>query len=185
MEATTLTEEKQINSLRGTTQLLCETYIELKPPMSELLAETWVAEITDSSIYENGVLVTGQLTHTFQYLHPHGQKSNDDQQDQKDKKRANDTEQLERFSVLSGNGGGELISSSKGIVHFHQQVLNFAGNIAMPSIGLSHVITGKAAVQVAPVPVFVAHVIEDNGLVSGGKKTFKLDIAITATPPEA
>ena len=184
MENPTLTEQKP-TSLRGTTQLLCETYIELKPPMSELLAETWVAEITGSSIYENGVLVTGQLTHTFQYLHPHGQKSNDDQQDKNDKKRASSSEVIERFGILSGNGGGELVTSSSGIVHFHQHVSNFTGNISMPSVELNHVIAGKATVQVTPAPTFAATVIEDNGLISGGEKTFKIDLVITATPPEA
>jgi hypothetical protein len=163
----------------GKAQLLCETYIAIKPPMSKIISESYTAEITDYTVFADEVLVKGTVEHTFYYLHPHGKKTTADQEDGGNNRNsaATSEQKIDEFKLL--NGWGSLVDSSSGIIHFHQQVFEFTGTVAIKDVIVTDVVTGSAHVK--NYDVFDATEVEDNGLISGGKQTFKIDVALSAT----
>jgi hypothetical protein len=163
----------------GKTQLLCETYIAVKPPMSKIISEEYAAEITDYTVFPDEVLVKGTVEHTFYYLHPHGKKANNEQAEEGNNRdsEATNEEKIDAFKML--NGWGSLVDSSSGIIHFHQQVFEFTGTVPIKDVIATDIVTGNA--EVKNYDVFDVIEKQDNGLISGGKQTFKIDVALTAT----
>ncbi|GMA97860.1 SPOCS domain-containing protein [Pelosinus sp. IPA-1] len=178
MEIINPTELRQVVG-NGTAQLLCETYIKIKPPMSKIIRELFTAEITDYTVFNDKVLVKGAVEHTFYYLHPHGKKSQDEQNEEGKKDRDSEAseEKTDEFKCL--DGWGSLVECYGGIVHFHQQLFEFTGPVAIPGVIPGDVITGTA--QVTDYDYFAACEIEPNGLISGGTQTFKIDVTLKAT----
>jgi hypothetical protein len=178
MEMTTTSEQGRAVG-EGKAQLLCETYIAVKPPMSKIISESYKAEIVDYTVFADEVLVKGTVDHTFYYLHPHGKKVVADQDNGSNNRDSTATgdEKTDEFKLL--NGWGSLVDSSNGIIHFHQQIFEFTGTVAIKDVIATDIVTGSANVK--NYDVFDATVIADNGLISGGKQTFKIDVALLAT----
>ena len=164
---------------KGSTQLLSETYIKLKPPMLKILNETWDAKVTDYTVLGEDVLVKGLVEHTFHYLHPHGKKSQSEQKEDGNKRESEQAEQTDEFKVLNGWGG--LVEFSSGIIHFHQQVFEFKGTVSLGGSGLMASDTITPVAKITDFDVFNAADIADNGLINGGSQTFKIDISLVAT----
>lgn len=159
----------------GSTQLLCETYMTCKPPMSTIIAEGWTAKITDTTVFTGKVVVKGQVEHTFQYLHPHGKKASNEQEENNRESESSDAEKTDTLNVLEG-GLVELLDVSSGIIHFHQQVFEFTGTVTM-DVQEGAAVTGVATVK--EYDAFEATETEDTGLISGGEQTFKIDITLS------
>lgn len=179
---TTKPSEQRVAVGDGKTQLLCETYIKIKPPMSEIIKETYSAEITDYTVFNDQVLVKGIIDHTFYYQHPHGIKAQDDENGDNGKVRGSNSgeyqeEKVDEFKCL--DGWGNLVNFYGGIVHFHRQFFEFTGNVEIVGVIPGDVCTGTA--QITHFDLFEATELEDTGLISGGLQTFKIDVALTAT----
>lgn len=176
MESTKQAEQRAVVGT-GSTQLLCETSIQLKPPMSRIIREEYTAEITDNTVFNGKVLFKGKAEHMLYYLHVHGKKANNEQKEGGESNRDSDVETEDEFKVFDGEGA--LVDSSRGIVHFHQQFFEFTGTAEIKDVIPTDVVTGTA--RVAEYDDFTASVVDDNGVISGGKQMFKIDVALTAT----
>ncbi|NLI14059.1 MAG: DUF3794 domain-containing protein, partial [Peptococcaceae bacterium] len=136
----------------GRTQLLCETFLNVKPPMSKIIGESYDVQIADYTVFNDRVLVKGIVEKTFYYKHPHIGKSEEDSQKEatdksnvqivnkqnskeEKKKDCESTEKQKKtnkFKCL--DGWCKHIESYNGIVHFYQQKLEFAGTVEIPGI---------------------------------------------------
>jgi len=192
---------------KGKTQLLCETYINIKPPMSQVLRETYSVTIAETTVFADQVVVKGNVEKTLYYLHPHGKKASNDGQEEANKDEANKDEankdeankdekaqddkdddkkdqakeeekQSDAFKCL--NSWGQLLDSYGGIVHFNQQIFEFMGTVAIAGVVPGDTVTVEQA-AVNEYESFAATTVENNGLTSGGTQVFKIDIAVTAT----
>ena len=187
----------------GKTQLLCETYVNIKPPMSRIIRESYNVEVSDYTVLNDKVLVKGTVEKTFYYQHPHGKKSQSDQNKDGDNKednkgdnpqgeakkegennestkkedKNNESTKPDEFKCL--NSWGELVDSYAGIVHFNHQVFAFTGTVDIPGVLPGDECTVEAAVnEYAP---FAAIGAENNDLIKEGTHAFKIDIALKAT----
>jgi hypothetical protein len=184
---------------QGKTQLLCETYINIKPPMSQIIRETYNVAVADYTVFADQVVVKGTVEKTIYYLHPHGKKASNDQEeddaskDSKDENGKDDDKSGEgkekeesqdqsappdEFKCL--NSWGQLLDSYGGIVHFNQQIFEFMGTVAIAAVVPGDTCTVDLA-EVKDYETFVPTTIENTGLISGGTQVFKIDIAVTAT----
>lgn len=161
----------------GSTQLICETSFQVKPPLSKIIREEYTAEITDATVFNDKVLFTGKAEHMIYYLHAHGKKSNNDNKQEGDSNRSSDEEPADEFKVFDGSGA--LVDSSRGIVHFHQQVFEFTGTTEIKGVVPTDVVVGTA--KVSEYDNFTAIAADESGVVSGGKKIFKINVDLSAT----
>jgi len=60
---TTKPSEQRVTVGDGKTQLLCETYIKIKPPMSEIIRELHTAAITDYTVFNDQPWAMGKLSY--------------------------------------------------------------------------------------------------------------------------
>lgn len=158
----------------GSTQLPCETYIQLKPPMSMIIREKYTAEITDNTVFKEKALFKGKVEHMIYYLHVHGKKANNEQKEDGESNRDSDAETVDEFKVYDGEG--TLVDTLRGIVHFHQQFFEFTGTADITGVVPNDVVTGTANITYDP---FIATVVDDNGLISGGEQKFYIDVTLT------
>lgn len=101
MVATNPFEQGQVVG-EGKTQLICETFFNVEPPMSKIIGESYEVQITDSTVFYDRVLVKGIVEKTFYYKHPHlGKKGvipkKDDSSKKEENKKNKETKQKDGF----------------------------------------------------------------------------------------
>lgn len=104
-----------------------------------------------------------------------------------DKDHQNETDKSERKSSESNeltclSGSGQLIDSAHGIVHFRQQVLEFAGTVGIPGVRPGDTIHVERA-EGSTFEPFVSTVSEDTicGLIDKTTQAFAVDVVLVAT----
>ena len=174
----------------GKIQLLCETYVNVKPPMSRIIRESYNVEVSDYTVLNDQVLVKGIVEKTFYYQHPHGKKGKNNQNEDSDNKedksqeenkkedKSSESTKPDEFKCL--NSWGQLVDSYAGIVHFNHQVFEFTGTVEIPGVLPGDVCTVEMA-AVNEYGSFVALGAENNDLIKEGTHPFKIDVALKAT----
>ncbi|MCE5286455.1 MAG: hypothetical protein LLG02_11510 [Pelosinus sp.] len=174
MENTKSTELRAIAD--GKRTFTAESYMEFKPPMAQVITSSigWDYEFTKFIPSTDSVFFEITVNHFFQYLHPHGKKAQNE--DQKEGGNRQDDEKKETGDTLEVfDGSGELVDTSNGIIHFHQQQFVFRGAVDMTGVTTATKVKGLAVID-RQEPKFTN--IEANGLISGGSQNFAVAVTI-------
>ncbi len=182
----------------GSTQLLCETFVVIKPPMSKIIKEVYDVEVTDFTLFNDKVIFMGTVEKTFYYNHPHLNNNKRGSSDSDSDSSDNGDELTDEFKCL--DGWGQLDDYYGGIVHFHNQIFQFKGTVEIPGV-----VPGDS-IEVVRAEVAESHPFEavalasdddddddddnndpvdENGLIHAGRQMFKINVVLCATRGEA
>jgi len=109
-----------------------------------------------------------------------------------DKNQQNKNEQSEQNDSASNQlaclcGSGQIVESTHGIVHFHQQALEFSGTVEIPGVkpGDSIHVTRVEGSTFEPLVTAAAANENNNGLINAATHTFAVDVELVATRSKA
>ena len=148
----------------GSTQIVCESVMTVKPPMSKIVGEKFDAKVTKYATLHDKVLVKGFVEKTIMYLHPHFHHQKDDHcqkddgkddrkkdRDEKDCKKDGKCDDRKDDSKKNGKCDDrkddskkdgvniktvscKRVDSIEGIVHFLEDVFEFTAVIDVPGV---------------------------------------------------
>ena len=90
----------------GSTQLLCETYFNIDPPLTKVLEQRFEVVITDYTVFVDKVMFKGLVEKSLIYKHPHLKKKFDKMKDEnKDENKKDDSNKNEGRDAGNTCGG--------------------------------------------------------------------------------
>lgn len=168
----------------GSTQLLCETFVNIKPPMSNMTKELYDVEITDYTLFNDKVIFIGNAKKTFYYNHPHFSRKSSHSKSSNKKESSSSAsstsdKQSDEFKCL--DGWGQLVDSYGGTTHFHNQFFEFKGTVVIPGVMPGDSVEVEKAEIIECHPFEATSIDEDNGLIHAGRQMFKINVVLKAT----
>ncbi|AQS58798.1 DUF3794 domain-containing protein [Desulforamulus ferrireducens] len=168
----------------GRVQLLCESVVNVNPPMTKIVGERFKVNILEHTTFSGNVLVKGCVEKITMYLHEHDHKKDNccekDGKDGKDCKKDNAKDGAKKSECADMTYLKESyckqVKCVEGVVHYLESTMEFSAVVEVPGVkcGDKCHITAK----VKDVGDFIAIERDKKGHVTKGKENFILDIKV-------
>ncbi|SHK59178.1 SPOCS domain-containing protein [Desulforamulus aeronauticus] len=167
----------------GRVQLLCESVVHVKPPMTKIVGERFKVNITDYTTYSGNVVVKGCVEKITMYLHEHDHKNEECCKNSKhDCKKDCDCDSNDCDTYLK-KSFCKQVKCNEGVVHYLESIMEFNAVVEIPCVkcGDHCHVTAK----VKDIGDFVAIECDKKGHVTIGKENYILDVKVCCAEPKS
>lgn len=163
----------------GRVQLLCESVVNVKPPMTKIVGERFKVNIVDYITFAGHVVVKGYVEKLTMYLHEHDHKKgrqDDYDGDGKNRGKKCKEQDMEDCKTYFKKSYCEQVECVEGVVHYLESIMKFNAVVEIPGVKCGDCC--KVTAKVKDLSDFEALDYDEKGHCTVGRENYILDVKV-------